>query len=141
MKTLFFICFQAFLPVIIFFSSSGNVILKRTLHSGQWKLIFWLVETILCIYLNIPSIVFFNIPSTVFLSLGNIFEANLYYSQWQRIFCLVETIFLHSHFFRNHYCNRGRPIFKKENLISARRNRFLQFFSDTDSNGSSFSVQ
>ena len=29
----------------------------------------------------------------------------------------------------------------KENLIFARRKRFVQFFSDTDSNGSSFSVQ
>ena len=35
----------------------------------------------------------------------------------------------------------GSQYLKKQNLISARRNRFLQGFSDTDSNGSSFSVQ
>ena len=35
--------FQAFLPVVVFFSSSGNVLL----YSGQCKQLFWLVETIL----------------------------------------------------------------------------------------------
>ena len=35
----------------------------------------------------------------------------------------------------------GGQVFFTKNLISARRNRFLQFFSDTDSNGSVIFVQ
>ena len=44
------------------------------------------------------------------------------------------------HIFWNHYCNyRGVNIYKS--LISASGNRFLHFFSETDSNGSSFLFQ
>ena len=46
-KNHFFIYFEAFLPVAAFFLSSGNVFLTRILYAGQWKPIFWLVETIL----------------------------------------------------------------------------------------------
>ena len=77
---------QALMPV--FFSSSGKVVLKRILHSGQWKRIFWLVETILFQYLK------YNFHwKQFFLFLGNNFKRILYQSQSQRIFCLVETIF------------------------------------------------
>ena len=36
----------------------------------------------------------------------------------------METIFFHSHFLETIIAIRGRPIFKKESLISARGNRF-----------------
>ena len=122
--------YQTFMPVFI--SSSENAFLKRILHSGQWKRIFWLVENILFQYLKYP----FHLHL-----LEIYFKRILYYSQWQRILCLVEMIFFHSDFFGNHYYNiREANIYKKD-LISARRNHFLHFFfSDTDSNGSSFSV-
>ena len=44
--------YKTFMPV--FFSCSGNVVLKRILHPGQWKRIFWLVEAILFQYLKYP---------------------------------------------------------------------------------------
>ena len=81
------------------------------LHSGQWKPFFQ--------YLKYP----FHWKQ--FFHLFEIyFKRILYYSQWQRIFCLVETIFFHSHFLETIIAIRGRPIFKKESLISARGNRF-----------------
>ena len=43
---------QTFMPV--YFSSSENVVLKQILHSGHWKWIFRLVETILFQYLKYP---------------------------------------------------------------------------------------
>ena len=60
-ETLFFIYFsdisasdlfrcQTFMPA--FSSSYGNIVLKRILHSEQWKRIFRLVETILFQYLK-----------------------------------------------------------------------------------------
>ena len=57
-----------------------------------------------------------------------------------KIFCLMETIFFHLYFFETVLAIRGNPIFLK-NVIPACRNRILQFFSDTNSNGSSFLVQ
>ena len=42
--------YQTFM--LVFFSSSENIFLKRILHSGQWKRIFWLVENILFHYLK-----------------------------------------------------------------------------------------
>ena len=93
------------------------------------------METILCQYLKYPFHWkwFFHL-------LEIYFKRILYYSQWQRIFFLKETIFFHSHFFFETIAEiRGRPKFLKH-LVSARRNRVL-FFSGTDSNGSSFSVQ
>ena len=61
--------YQTFISVS--FSSSGNVVLKQILHSGQWELIFWLVETILFQYLKYP----FHWKQ-FFLSLENIFQTN-----------------------------------------------------------------
>ena len=101
--------FQTFLPVIyadtiylcqFFFSSRENVVLKQILHSGQWKRIFRLVETISFQYLIYP----FHWKQFFHL-LEIYFKRILYYSQWQRISCLLETIFFHSEFFGNHYCN------------------------------------
>ena len=46
---------------------------------------------------------------------------------------------LHSDFLETIIGIRGRGIFTKQ--ISARGNCFLPFFSNTDANGSSFSVQ
>ena len=99
--------YQTFNPV--FFSSSGNEILKRILHSGQWKRIFLLVETILFQYLKYP----FHWKQFFHL-LEIYFKRILYYSQWQRIFCLVETIFLFLFiqiFLETIIAIRGRPIF------------------------------
>ena len=89
---------QTFMPV--YFSSSENVVLKQILHSGHWKRIFRLVETILFQYLKYP----FHWKQFFHL-LEIYFKRILYYSQWQRIFCLLETIFFHSDFFGKHYCN------------------------------------
>ena len=62
---------QRFMPV--FFSSCGNVVLKWILHSGWWKRIFWLVETILFQYLK------YNFHwKQFFLFLGNNFKRILY---------------------------------------------------------------
>ena len=86
-ETLFFIYFWSFLPVIVFFSSSGNVVFKRIFHSGQWKRIFWLVETNFFPFLGkaFPvqcKLIFQQILHSgqwklilwlIFLSLGNIF--------------------------------------------------------------------
>ena len=103
----------------VFFSSNENAFLKRILHSGQWKRIFWLVENILFQYLKYP----FHLHL-----LEIYFKQIIYYSQWQRILCFAEMIFFHSDFFGNHYYNiREANIYKKD-LISARRNHFLQFF-------------
>ena len=118
-ETLFLSIFQSFLPVIVFFLSSKNVVLKRILHSGQWKLIFWIVDTILCQYLKYP----FHWKQFFHL-LEMSFKRILYYSQWQRIFFLVETIFFHSHFLETIITIRGRRKFLK-NLVSVRRSRFL----------------
>ena len=99
-------------------------------------MIFLLVETILFQYLKCS----FHWEQFSHL-LEIYYKRILYYSQWQRIFCLVETIFL---FIQIHLETiitiRGRPKFLKS-IISARGNRFLQFFSNSDSNGSSFLVQ
>ena len=43
-------------------------------------------------------------------------------------------------FFWNHYYNKKEANIFKRNIISTSGNRFLQFFSDNNSNGSSFSV-
>ena len=73
----FWSIFQTFLPVLyantrhlcqFFFSSSENVVLKQIFHSGQWKRIFRLVETILFQYLK-------------------------YYFHWKRFFHLLEIYF------------------------------------------------
>ena len=45
-----FICFYAFLLMIVFFSSRGKVVLKQIIHSGQLKRIFWVVEKPFFIY-------------------------------------------------------------------------------------------
>ena len=84
---------------------------------------------------NIPSIESsFSIPWKYILNesfttaIGNGFSF-----KWKRcsfIHIFVQTII----------AIRRRPIFLK-NLVSAGRNRLLYFFSDTDSNGSSFLVQ
>ena len=84
----------------VFFLSSENIVLKQILHSGQWKRIFRLVETISFQYVK------YSFHWKQFFHLLEIsFKRILYYSQWQRISCLLETIFFHSDFFRNHYCN------------------------------------
>ena len=49
--------FRHFCQWQFFFSSSGNLFLKRILHSGLWKLIFWLVEIILFQSLKYPLII------------------------------------------------------------------------------------
>ena len=46
--------YQTVTPV--FFSSCGNAVLRRILHSSQWKRIFWLMETSLFQYLKYPFI-------------------------------------------------------------------------------------
>ena len=66
METLFLSIFQTFLPVIVFFSCSGNAVLKRILHSGYWKLIFSLVELIFSHFSDVPS------SETYFSSSGNV---------------------------------------------------------------------
>ena len=76
--------FQAFLPVVVFFSSSGNVFLKLLLYSGQWKLIFWLVETILFQFLIKAFSIQFKL----------IFPRILHFGQRKLIFWLVETILI-----------------------------------------------
>ena len=43
---IFFSIFQRLLPVIVYFPSSGRVFFNETLHSYQWKRIFWLLETV-----------------------------------------------------------------------------------------------
>ena len=68
--------FQRFLQVIIYFPSSRSVFFNEILHSDQWKLICWLMET-----------VFFS--SEVFPSIGNrqlnwskpIFKERSYFNQ------------------------------------------------------------
>ena len=117
--------FRHFCQWQFFFSSSGNSFLKRILHSVLWKLIFWLVETILFQSLKYPLIILL-IP---------------YYSKWQWIFCLMETVFFHSHFFETIIAIRERPIFFKKSDLCLRKLFSSSFFSDTDSNGSSFPVQ
>ena len=113
---------QTFPPVPVFLSSSGNVFLKRILHSGYWKRIFWLVETIfspifqtLLVKIFLPSSVNFNksyflvsenhfIPISqitfhwkqFFHLVGIYFKGTPYYGQLQRIFSLVETIIFYS---------------------------------------------
>ena len=112
--------YQTFIPVS--FSSSGNVVLKRILHSGQWKQIFLLVETILFQHLK------YLFHQKQFFHLLEInFKQILFYSQPQRIFCLVETIFFHSDFFRNHYCDLRKANIFFKNLIFTRGNCFIQF--------------
>ena len=83
---------------------------------------FWLVETTLFQYLKYP----FHWKQFFHL-LQIYFKRILDYSQWQRIFCLVETIFFNSQISEAIIAIRGRPIFKKKFIISARGNRFLQF--------------
>ena len=48
------------------------------------------------------------------------------------------TIFFHSYFLWNHYCLRGRPIFK--NILFLAVETVFKIFSDTDLNGSSLLV-
>ena len=67
----------------------SKLIFQQILHSGQWRLILWLMETISCQYLKYP----FH-WKRFFHLLEIYFKRILYYSQWQ----LVETIFFHSHF-------------------------------------------
>ena len=112
--------YQTFIPVS--FSSSGNVVLKRILHSGQWKQIFLLVETIL-----FQRLKYLFHQKQFFHLLEIYFKQILYYSQPQRIFCLVETIFFHSDFFRNHYCDLRKANIFLKNLIFTRGNCFIQF--------------
>ena len=113
--------YQTFMPV--FFASSGNVILKRILLSGQWKRIFWLAETILFQYLK------YAFHWKQFFHLLEIyFKRILYYRRSQRNFCSVETIFFHPDFFGNHYCNQTDANIFLKNLISDRKNLFLQLF-------------
>ena len=90
----------------VFLSSSKNVVLKQILHSGQWKQIFRLVETI--------SFQYFKYPfhwKQFFHLLEIFFKRILYSSQWQRISCLLETIFFHSEFLETITAIGGWPIF------------------------------
>ena len=71
--------YQTVTPV--FFSSCGNAVLRRILHSSQWKRIFWLMETSLFQYLKYPFI-----GSSFFTS------CFLRYScRWKQLFHVVET--------------------------------------------------
>ena len=107
----------------MFFSSSGNVLLKQILHSGQWKWIFRLLKFILFQYLKYP----FH-WNQFFHLLQIYFKQMLKQSQRQRIFCLVETIFFHSDFFGNHYCNqRDANTYKKKSYFSWMKS-FSSFF-------------
>ena len=107
-----------FLPFLVkAFSVQCKLIFQQILHSGQWRLIFWLVKTILFIYLKYP----FHLKQFFHL-LAIYFKRILYYSQWQRIFCLVETIFFYSHFFlETIIAIRGRPIFFKKSHFCWRK--------------------
>ena len=90
---------------ISFFPSSANLFLQQILYSGQWKLIFWLVETLLFKFLKYPIYwkQFFHLMKIYF-------NRILYYGQWQRIF--VEPYsFIHI-FFGSSTVIRGRPTFK-----------------------------
>ena len=111
---------------LAFFSSGGNVVWKWILHSGLWKPFCSNISSIPSIWKHLLEIYFKRI---------------LYYSQWERIFCLVEAIFLFIHFFWKPLLQLEGGQYFLKNLISARGNRFYQFFSDTDSNGSRFSLQ
>ena len=126
---------HTYMPV--FFSSSENIVLKQILDSGQWKRIYRLVEAI--------SFQYFKYPfhwKQFFHLLEIYFKWILYHSQWHRISCLLETTFFHSNFFQNHYCNwREVNIFLKILFLLLQRKPFSSFFSDTDANRSSFSVQ
>ena len=93
------------------------------------------METFLCQYLK-----YLFHRKQFFHLLEIYFKRILYCSLWQWIFFIVETIFFHSHFLETIKGITGRQIFLK-NLVSAGRNRFLKFSSDTDSNESSFLIQ
>ena len=108
-----------------------KIIFQQILHSGQWKLIFWLVETILCQYLK-----YLFHWKQFFHLLKIYFKRILYHRQCQQIFFLVETTFFHSHFFGNHYCNQREAIILKKSCFCQKKPCSL-FVFDTDSNGSS----
>ena len=126
--------------MLVISSSSGNVVSKRILSSGQRKQIFWLVETIFYQYLKYAQI---SLPlEGVFPSLGNMFETNpLLQSVANNLLFSGNNIFSFRFFWKPLLQLEGGQDFFAKNLISARRNRFLQFFSDTDSNGSVILVQ
>ena len=130
--------YQTYMLVIS--SSSGNVVLKRILSSGQRKRISWLVETIFYQYLKYAQI---SLPlEGVFPSLGNMFQTNpLLQSVANNLLFSGNNIFSFRFFWEPLLQLEGGQDFFTKNLISARRNRFLQFFSDTDSNGSVILVQ
>ena len=107
----------------VFFSSSGNVCLKRILNSGQWKRIFWLVENILFQYLKYP----FHWKQFFHL-LEIYFKRIIYYRQWQWIFCLVERIFFYSYFFETIIAIRRGQYLLKKILFLLEETVFFNFF-------------
>ena len=105
---------------ISFFPPSANLFLQQILSSGQWKLIFWLVETLLLKFLQYPIYwkQFFHLMEIYF-------KRILYYGQWQRIF-VERYSFIHI-FFGSSIVFRGSPTFKNI-LFLLVETVFLNFF-------------
>ena len=97
----FFPFFRYFLQLKLFSAQFKFVFTANP--SGQWKLIFWLLETIFCHFLRYPFYwkQFFHLVEIYF-------KRILCYGQWQQIFCSVGTIF-----FETIFAIIGRPILKK----------------------------
>ena len=120
---------QTFMPV--YFSSSENVVLKQILHSGHWKRIFRLVETICSNISNIPSIgSSFSVSWKYILNESYITATGNGFSVCWKRYSFIQ-IFLESII-----AIKRKPIFFKKILfLLLQRKPFSStFFSDTDSN-------
>ena len=78
----FFIYFQTFLPLTVFFWSIGNVVLERILPSGQWKPFFFLV-----------LVKAFSVLCKL------IFLKTLHSGQWKQFFDQLQTLCFYSELF------------------------------------------
>ena len=104
--------FSSSLRYSCLFLPSVNLFLQHILYSCWWKLIFWLVETILLQFLN-----YHLYWKQLFHLVEIYFKWILYYDQWQRISFLIGRIFFHSYLFQTIIAIRGRPIFTKISFL------------------------
>ena len=133
METIFFSIFQRFLPVIVFLSSSGKVFFNNILHSGWWKRIFWLVETVFLCSEVFPSSGNSPSGSSFFFNWNIFFYQSFIPASKNDFFVYWKQYFFYSKFFFYYWKILlkfgGRQILKT-NHIPASENQYFSIFLD-----------